>query len=125
MSVTIAFPSDDHPCFGFLAHPFICKVCRLVRTHLDNPDLDVPFLCKHLATSRTPLHNKLTRFTGMSTTEFVRFIRLEEAKKLLLETELAVSEVAYQVGFRSPAYFARRFHERYGMSPTEYRNNSQ
>ncbi len=68
--------------------------------------------------SRTQLHTKLKEITGMSTTEFVHTIRLTEAKKLLEEGRLTVSEIAYQVGFSDPAYFSRSFKKMFKRSPS-------
>jgi len=49
---------------------------------------------------------------------------LLEARRLLKNPELNVSEVAYDVGFRDPAYFTRCFKEEFHMSPSEYREGS-
>jgi AraC family 4-hydroxyphenylacetate 3-monooxygenase operon regulatory protein len=47
--------------------------------------------------------------------------QLREAKRLLLFSDSAVSEIAYQLGFKDPAYFARFFNRLVGCSPSAYR----
>lgn len=100
---------------------FIQQVQEIVMKHLSNYQLDVPTLCEELGMARTPLHNKLKALTGMSTTEFVRFVRLSKAKELLLNQDLNVSEVAYMTGFQNHTYFSRKFREVVGMTPKAWR----
>ena len=56
-----------------------------------------------------------SQFTGHG------LIRLAEAKRLLIETDRQVTEIAYALGFNYPASFNKRFREREGMSPSDYR----
>ncbi|MBK9013648.1 MAG: helix-turn-helix transcriptional regulator [Saprospiraceae bacterium] len=74
-----------------------------------------------LTMSRAQLHRKLTALTGMSATHFIRLVRLRRAKELLLTTNLSISEIAYEVGFRDPNYFSRTFTEEFGTPPSETR----
>lgn len=59
--------------------------------------------------------------TGMTFTEFVSRTRLEKAKSLLLNPNLRVSEIVYDVGFQSLTHFNRVFKKMMGESPTQYR----
>src|SRR5258708_7112399 len=61
------------------------------------------------------------RATGLNYTEFVSRIRAEKAKNLLLNPNLRVSEIAYEVGFQSLTHFNRIFKKIVGQSPTDYR----
>jgi transcriptional regulator GlxA family with amidase domain len=56
--------------------------------------------------------------TGKSATRFIRNIRLEKARTLLETTNMTVSEVAYETGFGSAAYFSRVFQEEFGVPPS-------
>jgi signal transduction histidine kinase/DNA-binding response OmpR family regulator/streptogramin lyase len=91
----------------------------LVRAHLQNETLDVKWVAEQAHLSRTHLHRKLTALTGHGTTWFINQIRLERAKELLESGKLNVSEVAYEVGYSSPSYFARVFQEHFGRSPVQ------
>jgi ligand-binding sensor domain-containing protein/signal transduction histidine kinase/CheY-like chemotaxis protein len=91
-----------------------------VLAHLDDIDLDVEFFCKKVGMSRTLLHMKLKKITGLSTTEFINTIRLNEAMKMLKEGSCTVSEVAYSVGFNDPAYFSRSFKKKFKKSPSSF-----
>ena len=107
-----------------LEDTFIHHFRSFVMENLDNYDLDVEMLCREMGMSRSALHNKLKALTDMSTTEFVRFIRLSKACDWLTSTELNISEIAYKTGFQNPPYFTRVFGDLYGMSPKEYRERN-
>ena len=69
--------------------------------------------------------DKHTILTGKSTTEFIRFIRLNKARELLVGTDLHISEIGYDTGFQNPNYFTKRFGEVFGCSPSEYRERGK
>ena len=83
----------------------------------------IPELCHALAISRTQLHRKLKAVTGLSTSYFVRSIRLEHAKKLLETTDLNVSEVGYAVGYANSSHFTQDFRKEFGKPPREFKNS--
>ena len=60
----------------------------------------------------------------VSPNELLRRLRLRRASSLLATTDKSVSEVAYEVGFSSPSYFAKCYREEFGVSPTEKRNGA-
>jgi AraC-like DNA-binding protein len=59
--------------------------------------------------------------TGLNFTDYVSRVRIEKAKNLLLNPNLRISEIAYEVGFQSLTHFNRVFKRVIGQSPTEYR----
>lgn len=103
--------------------PFITKARAIVHEHLDETEFSVMHLYRAVFLSRTQLHKKLKALTGMSATHFIRHIRLSEAKELLKNPDLNITEIAYRVGFSDPNYFTRCFGEEFGESPSETRNH--
>jgi ligand-binding sensor domain-containing protein/signal transduction histidine kinase/DNA-binding response OmpR family regulator len=97
---------------------FIRKLTDAVHLHLDDGTFDVEMFCRELNISRTLMHMKLKKITGLATTEFIKKIRLDEARKMLLEGNLTVSEIAYRVGFNDPAYFSKSFKKQFGRIPS-------
>ena len=71
--------------------------------------------------SRSQLFRKIKALTGQSPSLFIRAIRLERGKELLQTTEMSISEIAYEVGFSTPAYFSDAFLEAFGVRPSEVR----
>ena len=56
--------------------------------------------------------------------DFIKTIRLKRAAQLLEKSQLSIAEIAYEVGFNNPKYFARTFKKRTGMTPTQYRRQA-
>ncbi len=121
------FPAKANPRTAepstILEDEFILRIRGIIERRLEDYNLDVPQLCQEMATSRTQLHNKLKALTGKSATEYIRWIRVAKARELLLNTDLNISEIAYQCGFQLPHYFTRVFTEAEGGSPTEFRSS--
>ncbi|NDV80471.1 two-component regulator propeller domain-containing protein [Bacteroides sp. 51] len=99
---------------------FLSKLIKLIEANITNPDLDITFICKEMALSRTLLYNKITQLTGNSPTEFVRIIRLKQAAPLLLSGQYSVTDVSFMVGIDNPKYFSKVFKDFYGVSPKDY-----
>lgn len=98
----------------------ILKATQIVESNLSNIDLSVDMLASELHLSRTTLHRKLKSLTNQSATEFIRYIRLKNAVKLLQAGNLKVNEIGFTVGFNSHNYFTTSFKNQYGISPSEY-----
>ncbi|MBD8488255.1 response regulator [Echinicola sp. CAU 1574] len=101
-------------------HEFLKKLIEIVNQNLEDPSFNITSFSKEAGVSRTLLHMKLKKLVNLSATEFVKAIRLKEATVLLLEGR-NVSEVAYAVGFSDPNYFSRTFKDKYGVSPSGYK----
>ncbi|MFK7933785.1 MAG: ATP-binding protein, partial [Saprospiraceae bacterium] len=102
--------------------PFIKKAKAIVLENIADEAFNSPQLEKALHLSRSQVYRKIKAVTGYSTAIFIRHLRLQEAVKLLQSTSLSISEIAYQVGFKSPVYFSQVFKETFNQSPTDLRN---
>ncbi|HPM31593.1 MAG TPA: two-component regulator propeller domain-containing protein [Chryseolinea sp.] len=98
----------------------IQKAIQYVEEKIGDADFSVEDLSHELAMSRVHLYKKLLALTGKSPLEFIRSLRLQRAAQLLSGSQLTVAEVAYQVGFNNPKYFAKYFKEEFGMLPSAY-----
>jgi AraC-like DNA-binding protein len=67
-----------------------------------------------------PLHRKLHALTNQSTNQFIRSLRLKRAAELLRQHYGNVAEIAYEVGFNNPSYFAECFRQQFGVLPSEF-----
>lgn len=97
------------------------KLNAILDESLDNLSLSPDVLCREIGISRSQLHRILKEKTQLSTTLYIRQKKLESAKKLLTETELRVSEIAYLVGIESPQNFSKYFGRAFDVSPSDYR----
>jgi AraC-like DNA-binding protein len=91
-----------------------------VRSHLNEP-LGIDRVAQQVYMSRALFTRRFREQTGQSFNEFITQCRIQEAKTLLCESDWAVSLIASNVGFRSPAHFARLFQRHTGTTPTAFR----
>ncbi|MEZ5045237.1 MAG: two-component regulator propeller domain-containing protein [Saprospiraceae bacterium] len=102
---------------------FLKDLREAVEENLSDESFGVVQLCRKVGMSRSQLHNKLKALTNQSASIYIRAIRLEKAKELLRNTDLNISEVAYEVGFRTALYFTQVFSEEVGVAPSVFRIN--
>ncbi|UYQ94864.1 response regulator [Chitinophaga horti] len=98
----------------------MAKATAIVEQHIGNPDFSVEDLSKALFMSRVTAYKKILALTGKTPLEFIRLIRLKRAAGLLEKSQLTVAEVAYEVGFNNPKYFARYFKNEFKVLPSAY-----
>lgn len=77
----------------------------------------------HLSVSA--LERRFKKYLHKTPKQFINEIRLEHARKLLVETTLPVALVASESGFSDPSYFTRQFSRLFGLIPSEFRKNYQ
>lgn len=100
---------------------FITKIKKIILDYLDDENFGVSKLSSKIGLSRSQLLRKIKASTGKSANEFISDIHLEEAAKLIKEGNYSASEIAYKVGFSSPSYFFKCFHDHFGCTPGEYK----
>ena len=100
---------------------FLEDLNHIILLNIGNEQFNTHQLCLEMAMSRTQLHRKLKAITGHSTANFLRRIRLMEAKNLLETTELPIGEIASRVGFLDFSHFSRSFHQAFGLRPSDVR----
>lgn len=96
------------------------KATRYLEENLTHSQLSVENLSRELGMSRTSLYNKILELTGQTPVEYIRSYRLQRAAQLMEKSDMTIAEIAYEVGFSSPNYFARSFRAQFNMLPSEY-----
>ncbi len=101
--------------------PVISKAKQFIQEH-QTEDLSLGDVAKAVNTSTFYFCKMFKKYTGLNFTNYLSRLRIEKAKNLLLNPNLRVSEIAYEVGFQSLTHFNRVFKKIIGQSPTEYRS---
>lgn len=99
---------------------FMTKINEIIQTNFSNQELDIDFIANELGMSRTNLYRKVKSLTNLSTIDLIINIRLLTAKRMLIESDLSIAEIAYETGFNSPAYFTTSFKKQYGITPKDF-----
>lgn len=104
-----------------LDNEFYAKLLQILRSEMKDPELNVDALASKMNLGRSQFYRKVKALTNYSPVELLRSLRLRQARKLLSSSEMSVSEIAYEVGFSSPAYFTKCYREAFGEVPSKLR----
>jgi DNA-binding response OmpR family regulator len=122
LSFSVSPSSDELKDSGITSmdEQFLKKAFETVEREMSDTEFSVQALSEKMGLSRMQLHRKLTALTNQSATEFIKTIRLNKAAILLKSKSGTAAEIAYDVGFNTPAYFSTCFKEHFGTTPSEY-----
>jgi signal transduction histidine kinase/DNA-binding response OmpR family regulator len=101
---------------------FIKCVRDTIVRNLHNEAYNVHFLCDEMAMSKSQFYRKFKALTNMSAAKYIRKLRMERAKHLLLTTSMNISEISYEVGIKTPSTFSELFKDEYGYCPRDFVN---
>ena len=87
--------------------------------------LDYEELVKMANVDKSYLWKVFKKYLDISPTEYINILRLERACELILDGNMSLTKIAYEVGYNNYSYFARQFKKRYGFSPTEMVRNGK
>lgn len=103
------------------AEPPMITRAREFITANQTEDISLGDVAKAVNTSTFYFCKMFKKATGLNFTDYLSRVRIEKAKNLLLNPNLRISEIAYEVGFQSLTHFNRVFRKLVGQSPTQYR----
>ncbi|WP_461127644.1 substrate-binding domain-containing protein [Spirosoma aerophilum] len=102
---------------------FLLDFELLLEKHINSNQLSVENLSRELGMSRVQLYRKITALTNKNVNDYIADYRIKKAKQLLGDQTKNISEIAYALGFKDPAYFATFFRQKVGQTPSEWRNS--
>ena len=100
---------------------FLEQAISVVEQNISNPNFNVSTFIEEMNMSRTVIYTKLKTLTGQNLSTFIRTIRLKKAALLLTQTNMNISQIAYEVGFNDLKYFRESFREQFNATPSEYK----
>ncbi|HSO88585.1 MAG TPA: helix-turn-helix domain-containing protein, partial [Draconibacterium sp.] len=98
---------------------FIEKLTEIIINNIAHEDFGVEKLVVISGLSHNFIRHRLKSINGKTISQLISEVRLQQALEMLQQGEVTVSEVAYKVGFSSPAYFNTCFHDHFGFPPGE------
>jgi signal transduction histidine kinase/DNA-binding response OmpR family regulator len=102
---------------------FIKKFKLIVKQNLNNHTFGVQDICNEMGFSRVQLYRKVKVLLDYSVNDYINAVRMKKAIKLLRKTDSSISDIAYTVGFSSPAYFSTAFKSYFKISPSDARKS--
>jgi AraC-like DNA-binding protein len=102
----------------------LARAIASIRASIASP-LSVSTLAERAGMSKSSFHTHFKAVTGLTPGQYQKDIRLLEARRLIFEGGLAISSVAFEVGYESPAQFSRDYARKFGHAPREDRKSEQ
>ncbi len=99
---------------------FLQRVIKTIEENISDSDFGVESLSQAVRMNRVQLYRKIKSLTDQTVNDFIRILRLKRAAQLLKQSNLTVTEIAYEVGFSDSSNFARDFRKHFGMPPSAY-----
>lgn len=113
--------SMQNNCVENNGHKKIQSIRQYLLDNYANPTIKINEICSEFQTSASSARANFNDAYGISPKRYLITIRINAAKKLLLETSLSISEIAEKTGFYDMFYFSRCFSKCCGCSPSDYR----
>ena len=107
---------------GDIDNDFYRRFIDIFTAEMGNPDLNVDAIAQRMGLERSQFYRKIKALTNFSPVELIRNLRLKQGRKLITTSEKTVSEIAYETGFSTPAYFTKCYREAFGETPSETRS---
>ena len=120
--ISLMIDENDVELHGREYSPCIIKAIQYIRQNL-SASLTIGEISENIFVSKSTLTKHFSRELSMSVNEYVTSLVMSEAEALLSSTTLSVNAVSEKLGFNDQLYFSRRFKQKFGVSPSEYRKN--
>lgn len=104
-------------------HPLIQKGRIYILNNIDK-EISVEELSEHLALSTRSLQRQMKDLISLAPNHFITIVKMEEARKLLVEKKLNVNEIAYRLGYSDVSYFGKLFKRYYDVTPKQFSSNN-
>lgn len=99
---------------------FLSRCIAIVEKHMQDELFDIKKLTDEIGMSRSKLFRKIKSISGLSSSEFIRYIRLRKAAEMMIQTDMQIKEIAFRVGFQDIKYFREQFYKLFEMNPSEF-----
>lgn len=100
------------------------EVCRYIEGHLTET-INVNEMARSFGYSHVHLNRLFKEIVGRTISQYIRNLKVEQAKLWLRDPDMTITEIAYRLGYLNSGHFSRMFQTIAGTSPTNYRRNAQ
>lgn len=103
----------------------IDEICGYITANYSNPNLCSDMICQEFGISGAYLSRLFKDQMGIKLIDYIHFLRIDEASRLLLDTPYTIEQIAHKVGYQSALTLTRAYKRYYDMSPGSARKNSK
>lgn len=106
---------------GDIDNEFYNRFLMIFRTEMGNTELNVDMIASQMGLERSQFYRKIKSLTNYAPVELIRRLRLQRGRELIISTDKSISEISYEIGFSTPAYFSKCYRDAYGETPSQAR----
>ena len=117
-TITITYKAVENESIESMKSDFI----QYINNNFQNSELTLVLVSSETCVSQRKITNEIQNQFGCNFKTYINRLRLNESKRLLLNKELNIGEIAFKVGFNNQSHFNRVFKSEFQISPTEYRD---
>lgn len=100
------------------------RIMKVINDNIDNPDMSVEAMAEQAGLSRVHFYRKIKEMTGQAPRDFVKYVRVKEAARLLSTKKYDITSVSVATGFKTLSTFSASFKALYGVTPSEWMKNA-
>ena len=115
-SMTETLPTGD------IDNEFYNRFLGIFKEGMGNPEFNVDMIASQMGLERSQFYRKIKSLTNYAPVELMRRLRLQRGRELIISTEKTISEISYEIGFSTPAYFTKCYRDAYGETPSQARD---
>lgn len=101
------------------------EMIELLQEKYSDPQFSIQSMSSHFSQSISSLSRYFKEQTGQTISEHLHAIRINKAKRMLIDTDMSIVEVVQKVGYSDPSSFIRKFKAEVQLTPGEYRKRLQ
>lgn len=105
-------------------NPLQREIENYIYEHLADSDLSMTTICNHFLISRSSLYTISKNAYGLGISDYIRYCRIEKAKKMLLHKQHSISEISRLCGFSEANYFTKTFKQLTGYLPKDFASSN-
>jgi transcriptional regulator GlxA family with amidase domain len=99
----------------------LTRAIQMMNDHIDDPQ-PPSVIAREIGISSRQMERLFGRHLNCSPKKYYVDLRLQKAQRLLVQTEMSVTEIAFATGFNSPTHFSKTYRTQYGVSPSDQKN---
>ena len=102
---------------------FLHRLVEVIQAQMANSDIDMEHIAAALSLSRKQLRTRVMAVTGLTPVAYVLQVRLNYARRMILNEDTSLTTIASRCGFQNLSHFSKAFKQQFGMSPLQFRKS--
>ena len=103
---------------------FINRLVNVIHAQMSKDDINIDHIAAALSLSRKQLRTRVMSITGLTPVSYILQVRLNYARRMIASEDTSLTTIAKRCGFQNLSHFSKAFKQQFGISPLQFRKNS-